>query len=297
MLNIAEIAMDMKTRIELIELYFSNKKSASATIRAYNTAHEIKRGTIHVSSVKRLVQRFHETGSVHNKHRSGRPSLEEARTPIVEANLNNVQAEHQFGATSTRAIAKESGISQTAVHRILRNKLHLYPYKLQTNQHLSCRDKQKRVEFANLILNSQIDLDTILWTDESYFNLSGQVYKHNSIIWAAEKPKVSYAVDMHAPKMIVWFGFSSKFKLTPFFFPATVTGENYSAMLKNHVIPELRRKRKLSITTFQQDGAPPHYSKIARECLSAAFPEDRLLTRFVSNGLLLVEYFKVTCLL
>ena len=83
MLNIAEIAMDI-TRIELIELYFLNKKSASASIRAYNTAHEIKRGKNHVSSVKRFVQRCHETGSVHEKTWSGRPSLEEALLQLLK---------------------------------------------------------------------------------------------------------------------------------------------------------------------------------------------------------------------
>ena len=61
----------------------------------------------------------------------------------------------------------------------------------------------------------------------------------------------------HAPKVCVWFGYTAQFRLTPFFFPGTVTGENYSNMLRDHVIPQIRRRRRINSTVFQQDGAPP----------------------------------------
>ena len=65
--------MDLKTRIELLELYFTNYKSQTATIRAYNTRHKVKKDGISVNTVIRLIDRFYETGSVHDKPRSGRP--------------------------------------------------------------------------------------------------------------------------------------------------------------------------------------------------------------------------------
>ena len=67
--------------------------------------------------------------------------------------------------------------------------------------------------------------------------------------------------------------------MTPYFFPGTVTGENYADMLRNHVVPQIRRKRRMESTIFQQDGAPPHFSSAARTFLSSVFPDERIIAR------------------
>ena len=50
-------------------------------------------------------------------------------------------------------------------------------------------------------------------------------------------------------------------------------------MLQEFAIPELQKKSDLRDVFFQQDGAPPHCTKIVRELLNANFPdrEDSLL--------------------
>ena len=50
-------------------------------------------------------------------------------------------------------------------------------------------------------------------------------------------------------------------------------------MLKNHLLPQLRSKRIMSTTTFQHDGAPPHFSQHAREFISNNFSEDCVIGR------------------
>ena len=161
----------------------------------------------------------------------------------------------------------------------MRHNLGLYPYKLQTNQMMSEGDKRKRVEFGNLILSDSVNLENILWTDESYFTLTGHVFRHSSIIWGTERPRTAFSIDMHCPKVCVWFGFSAHCKLTPFFFPGTVTGENYAEMLQTHVFPQLRTKNELNSVVFQQDGAPPHYARVVRALISSVFPDERVISR------------------
>ena len=56
--------MDLETRIEFVELYFTNGKSASSALRAYKIAHGCHRDPFSVSTISRLIQRFRETGSV-----------------------------------------------------------------------------------------------------------------------------------------------------------------------------------------------------------------------------------------
>ena len=271
--------MDLKTRIEFVELYYSNRKSPAAALRAYKTAHDLRIDPFNVRTIQRLVQRFEETGSVCDKPKSGRPSLEEERQPIIEDELEVLKQENEFGVASTRIVSSVCGIPKSSVHRILRGKCELYPYKLQRTQQLSNRDKQQRMDFANFILSDPVLLESILWTDESYFSLSGSVCKHNCVIWASEKPKETLAHDMHAPKVCVWFGFSAQYSLTPFFFESTITGENYKDMLEKHVVPQIRRQRRLTSTVFQQDGAPPHFSLVARNFISSIFPDKRVISR------------------
>ena len=67
--------------------------------------------------------------------------------------------------------------------------------------------------------------------------------------------------------------------LPPFFFTGTVTGDNYRDMFENHVFPELRRRHLIDQVIFQQDGAPPHFSKAAMDFLSSQLPDTRIISR------------------
>lgn len=271
--------MDIQTRIEIIEHYYANGKSASAAQRSYNKKHGRHNNAFALSTIIRLVERFERTGSVHDMPKSGRPNLQEKRASFVKTALEQLQSENSHGIASSSQVAVTCAVPRASCYRILRRSLNLYPYRIQTSQKLSETNKKSRIEFANFILNGGIDLESIIWSDESYFSISGQVYRHNSIIWGTERPKITYEIDRHSPKICVWFAYSAKFRLTPFFFPDTVTGENYAAMLKKHVIPELRKRRLLDKAIFQQDGAPPHFSKVARETISSVFPDHKVIAR------------------
>lgn len=273
--------MDLQTRIELIELYFENGRSGSATLRAFKTAHNCHRDPFSVSTILRLIERFRETGSVADRPRSGRPSMEGERETTIEEELETQQS--TLAAASSRSISRGTGIPKSSVQRILRHRLQLYPYRLQTNQRLTEADMAGRVAFAQFMLSGGVDLESILWTDESYFSLSGHVNRHNCVVWGSEKPREIIERDVHAPKVCVWFGYSAQYRLTPFFFPDTVTGENYAEMLRNHVVPQIRRKHRLQSTIFQQDGAPPHFSTVARTFLHSVFPDERIIARGYPN--------------
>ena len=84
--------MDLETRIEFLELFLSNGKSTSAALRAYKAAHGCHRDPFSVSTISRLIQRFRETGSVADKPRSGRPSLEDEREATVANELQVQQS-------------------------------------------------------------------------------------------------------------------------------------------------------------------------------------------------------------
>lgn len=79
--------------------------------------------------------------------------------------------------------------------------------------------------------------------------------------------------EVKTEQVMCWAGIIDDKLIGPYFFKATVTGETYLEMLGNYLIPELNI---LGINPdeiwFQQDGAPPHFSKFVRHWLDENFP-------------------------
>ena len=236
--------MDISTKVEIIELFYSSGQSYTQTIRTYCTKHKCHVTPFSCSTVKRLVDKFKRTGSVVDAPRSGRPSLQEERKDVIVQAMNDLQSNSAWGAASSSEVSRVTSIPQRSVARALRNFLAMYPYKLQRTQALIEEDRGRRVKLADWIIENQNLLNDILWTDESYFCLDGSVNRHNCVIWGTTKPTQTFSSSMGSPKVCIWMGISSTYVLTPFFFDATINGENYTNMLEDHVFPQLRAKRK-----------------------------------------------------
>jgi len=80
------------------------------------------------------------------------------------------------------------------------------------------------------------------------------------------------------PHVTVWCGVTEWGIVGPYFFEQIINTERYMAMLQTFVIPELKRRRKLSRTFFQQDGATCHTSKTTLDFLRKSFG-NRLIFR------------------
>jgi len=119
------------------------------------------------------AQRLHETGSVlPNKHDTGRNR--------AARNLRNtetvIRAVEQNPETSVRTIAREYGLSYSAVRRILKEKkLHAFHYTRV--QHLQPEDYPQRKTFCKHFLR-EADQDSrfpsrVIFSDESLFTREG----------------------------------------------------------------------------------------------------------------------------
>ena len=155
----------------------------------------------------------------------------------------------------------------------------MYPYKISLLQSITEADKQARIQFCNWVLNNRELIPHVLWSDESYFTLDGLVNRHNCIIWSFANPRLNLQKSLHPQKLCVWMAFSSNYKVVPFFFENTVDQHNYTAMLRDSLFPELRRRRKMRNVIFQHDGAPPHFSIQCRNFLQTQLPEQRVIGR------------------
>ncbi|GAA57304.1 transposable element Tc3 transposase [Clonorchis sinensis] len=276
------VFQDVSTRIEIVKLHYSLGESVTAAFRGYKTKHGLIKGPFTVSTIARLIAKFESTGSVLDFPGKGRKSLSDERAPIVQNAVEQLQSQSTMASLSIIQVSQLTGIPRTSVHRIMRRHLHLYPYHFTLLQNITEEDKEKRVTFTNWLLDNEEIVPNILWSDEAKFSVDGIINKHNCVTWFREAPHENLTHNLHSAHLCVWMGFSSKCRLRPFFFDATVSGDSYLHMLQAPVIPQLKQHKRSS-TVFQQDGAPPHYSNQLRTYLREQFSDERVIARGFPN--------------
>lgn len=139
--------------------------------------------------------------------------------------------------------------------------------------------KTARLAFCNWLLgrcaNDPNFPSIVLFTDEAGFTRNGVLNFHNLHLWRDENPH-AVIPSRHQQRfsLNVWGGIINDFVIGPFFLPGRLTGAVYRQFLENnlpllieHVPQEIRGAMWL-----QHDGAPAHFSRVAREFLDNAYP-------------------------
>lgn len=202
-----------------------------------------------------------ETGSLMDKPRSGRPSLEEETTSSVI----------QYAATNStctqREISRNVGVSLGSVNRSLKA-AGVKPYKYTFVQKLTEDDPDRRLEFCSWIRSHRESWSRcIVFSDESTFYLNGQVNKHNLFYYSTENERRFKEVPMKSAGITVWAAVSYDRGIVFDISDLTMNKERYVNILQNIVAPFLSKTHY-----YQHDGAPPHYSLLARDWLNEHLP-------------------------
>lgn len=170
----------------------------------------------------------------------------------------------------------------SSTHKIMHLHLKLKKYHMKHLQALTENDYVQRLAFCEWFLdmcdNNDNFLDNILWSDEAHFYLNGQLSTRNCVFWETSNPPHFSTAPLHSPKVTIWIGFNWHFIMPPFFFDGTVKGEDYLAMLRQHMVPNLPRRNRRYLT-FMQDGAPPHIYSPVRSFLSVTFGNTKIISR------------------
>jgi transposase len=92
------------------------------------------------TGVRRLAEKFHETGSVFDANRIGRPSKlsDKKLMDISDSMLRSP-------SMSLRKLAQEEDIGLATAHKAVREKLQLFPYKVTAVQELKPADHEKLI--------------------------------------------------------------------------------------------------------------------------------------------------------
>lgn len=267
-----------RERIEILMMvgYGDRLRSHEEACALFNATH-FERPPIARSTVSRIVAKFNATGSVRDAPKSGRPGISD------DVKLDILLSVEEHPHATTTEIALQENVSQSFVVKMLK-KEKLHPYKVQLVHELSEDDPDRRLEFCEIFMRHCDEnpnfLNSVVFSDEATFCLSGSVNRHNCRYWARENPHWMQTKHTQRPQKInVWVGIVRGRFIGPYYFRGNLTAERYLEHLRMAVLPDLlaafpdpNNGENLDPSIwFQQDGAPPHYGLTVRRFLDNQF--------------------------
>ena len=120
----------------------------------------------------------------------------------------------------------------------------------------------RRLNFANwFIQKPPCFIENIVIGDEAAFHMNGRVNNHNIRHYAPHNnpPEFNFDVGISKQKVSLWIGICGNGSLVgPFFYENTLNGHGYLNLLREKIIPELRRiyGNRFDRVWWIQDGAP-----------------------------------------
>lgn len=230
-----------------------------------------KRLDIPTSTVNYIVKKFEVTGAVVNLGGRGRKRKTSHRTDrlMKKLALQNRKIPARKIAAEVKAATDTDVCEQTVRNRLNETGLHgRVPRKKPL---ISKRNKVKRLNFARMHINKSPEFwKSILWSDESKFNLfgcdgRGKVWRSEGEAMRTEclRPTVKHG----GGNVMVWGCMASKGLGKLHFIDGIMNSDVYMEILKTQMLPSAKNllgRRYL----FQQDNDPKHKSKKVTEFLN-----------------------------
>jgi len=263
----------------MVEIYLSNGRNVTTTLRKWGSAHRGEPKPAY-NTVKNIINKFETSGRLEDNLESTVGRRNSSRTPDIVEEAERIIEEDP--TTSVRTLARDLSISKTSAHRVLREDLKKYPYKIQPGHELKehhIAERQRLAsEICELIDRKILDPMKLISSDEAHFHLCGYINKQNDRRWASERPSSVEQRPLHPQYTTVWAAISSDgVEDFQFIRNKKVNSSLYTEILEVF-ISRLTRKGKTRTHWFQQDGARAHTTKENLEKLRQSF-EGRIISR------------------
>lgn len=282
------LSKQSKQRVAILCAYLSNRTRAE-TIQFFNFA----KSTVYdvFSDIEKHVSEGNDVETFpcirENKKRRFMTAHGEEIVAKVKESIDS------DATTPKREIARNLGISHTAVNKIVKQEIKFKSYKYHTTPKLTEKMISDRLEKAKKLQNKlkrsnvKVSRDyrppekgqkrLIFFSDEKNFDIEQHFNVQNDRFLTDDRSKVPSVERSKFPKSVMVLGVVSNRGdvMPPFFFPerSRLTAEAYVQVLKSKVVPWMENIAQGQSYTFQQDGAPAHTAGITQTWLSANTPD------------------------
>ena len=240
-----------------------------------------------LGGLKKLIRKIDDTGAVDRRSApgSGRPRTARAADKIDEVDdLVLSQEDAPSTHRTQRQIARQTGISVTSVHRIIKNDLRLKCLKKRRAHELTEANKiARRDRCRKLLKRYPASMVNFCWfTDEKIFTVAAPSNSQNDRLYApVAVRKKDVAADRllrtrpsFSQSVMVSVGVSALGRTNLHFVDpgVKVNGQYYrDVLLMRDLLPDI--KQYSDYFTFQQDGAPAHRARETVELLKVETPD------------------------
>ena len=251
--------------------------------------HEEKQWVL--SSVKRLIRKIKNQGSIERKKGSGRPIT--ACTPENEEFVDEeICSQENLPGTHThpREIAEKLNVSHTSVRRMIKKKKNNQFKRAEApkvDEGGRKRRKDRVKSLSKKFDNDPRKIERAVFQDEKDFPLNTPTNRQNNRVYFKGKKRDVPPPNLYSERKgqckklmvsaaVTWFGATK-----PFFVNEKglkVDSIRYRAHLQKELFPAIRKVYKKDDWFFIQDGAPSHTAKITQE-----FLQKTLRSRFVKS--------------
>jgi hypothetical protein len=173
----------------------------------------------HRNTVRPLIDKFRETGSVADTPRSGSP-----RVLTEDKILYSSDRIMQSTRKSICKLSQQAGDSYSSTQRALKNQLHLHPYKVT-----SILPMVQRLPYTFW----KIYYLRKIFSDETWFRLSEYLNSQNGRVWSAFNPHEIMEIPLHNQRVGVFCAISRSRIIGPIFFEDTVNSERYCELVND----------------------------------------------------------------
>lgn len=237
-------------------------------------------------SLNKLLKKIDQTGTVDRKPGSGkkRSTRTVENVELVEGlalSQENAPGTHR----TVRQIARDIGISKTAVHEIIANDLKLVCFRKRQAQDLTASNKLTRLVRAKQLLRKYPEhtVPFIWFTDEKMFTVSHPVNLQNDRVYATAgtrkkqvpaerllRTRSNFSKSLMVSVGVSTLGCTDLIFVEP---GVKVNGAYYrDVLLTQHLLPAIKRVSG-DFFTFQQDSAPAHRARETIALLSQETPD------------------------
>lgn len=220
------------------------------------------------SGVYYLCKKYATTGFVENKSGRGRKPKTTARDDSMIVRLAKKKSD-----ISSREIVEDLKLNVSAVTVRRRLKKSGLDSRIQRKKpYISKINKKKRLDFAKKYVSKDSKFwDSVLWSDESKFELFGS--KKRKRVWrrsgeALKQANILQTVKHGGGNVMVWGCFASKGVGEIAMIDGKMTGSMYVGVLSQNLKQSATNLRMGRRYIFQQDNDPKHTSKVAKDYFS-----------------------------